>query len=208
MAFPSFFIIFIIIIFVIQHHLHKSQRIEDANKREFWQKEERSLSIRRKEFTKENYIYPSLAVYHFDDLYNLNPSDRMQFQQLAKDLIRLSKLEMMNFSTMTNSEIRLAFGTANQTIIQANEEHFDLFLKTLSKYGHLMLQNNYVEEATLAFEQCISLGSEYHDHYITLAEIYKNCHKKEAFNKLLKKASDIESINKNALIKKLNNYLF
>lgn len=207
MAFPSFFIIFLIIIFIIQHHLRKSRRLEETKKQAFWQQEQQSLSVRKKEFSKTDYIYPDLTQFDFALLNLLDPSIKIQLKQIESDLQRLAKLDMMNFTHMTNSEIRITFGTANQTVIQSNEEHFDLFLKTLAKYAHLMSDQEEYNEAILAFEHCIDLGSEYHDHYLSLATLYEKAHKKEALHHLIEKASSLNSLNKQALVKKLNSYL-
>jgi hypothetical protein len=207
MGIPSIFILFLSLVFVLQHNLRKSKKTDQALKDQFWSKEKQSLTVRKKSFSESDYIRPSLDSLNFDKFTPSLPADRLQHQQLIQDLNRLVVLDMMNFSHMSNSEIRIAYGTANQTVVTDNEEHYNQFLKTLAKYGHFMLDHEESYEAEAAFRLAIDLGSDYTDHYLSLATLYENSNKKEAIQPLIQQANELTSLSKDSIIKKLNNFL-
>ncbi|WZL80664.1 hypothetical protein QBE53_12730 [Vallitaleaceae bacterium 9-2] len=203
MSFPSIFIIFIILVALFQHHLRKNMRQENQNRAQFWSKEEKSLSTRRKELHPEDYITPNLTWLTLPDIPSLEAGQKIHYQQVSKHLQELSTMDMMNFSNLTNTEVRIRFGTANQTIITQNEANYNHFLKALAEYGHLMIELEEYQEAIHAFEEAIRIGSDYSDHYITLAKLYAQHHQHQKLSDLKHKASSLDSLNKTMIEKKL-----
>jgi hypothetical protein len=203
MAFPSFFIIFVISIFVFQHHLRKNNKIENKAKNEFWQKERKSLVVRKKEFSKEDYIVPDITNLTLSIPKDMVPGDELQLKQLVKKIKDLSTHDMMNFSDLSNTELRLRFGTANQSIITNNEYTYNNFLKALASYANLMNDYNLAEESMIALEQCISLGSDFSEHFSHLGQLYINKHMQTELNSLKETANNLISLNKKGILEKL-----
>jgi len=203
MAFPSFFIIFVILIFIFQHHLRKNNKIENKAKDEFWQKEHKSLVVRKKVLSKEDYIVPDITNLALSIPQDMEPSDELQLKQLVKKIKDLSTHDMMNFSDLSNTELRLKFGTANQSIITNNEYSYNNFLKALASYASLMNDYNLVDESLLALEQCISLGSDYSEHFSHLGQLYLDKHMQAEFNALKDTANTLISLNKKGILEKL-----
>lgn len=203
MAFPSFFIIFLIIIFVFQHHLRKNRKIEEQQKQAYWSKEQASLVVRKKEFSPDDYIHPSIDTLKLDTPTSLSEAEKLYLDQLISSIKSLSTADMMNFSHLTNTEIRLQFGTANQTIITNNEQNYTLFLKALGQYAKLMLEHKEIQEATSALEECIRLNSDFSEHYIQLGIIYHSQNNSSQLEILIAKANQLNSINKKGILDKL-----
>jgi tetratricopeptide (TPR) repeat protein len=110
---------------------------------------------------------------------------------------------MMNFSNLSNTEVRLKFGTANQSIITTNEYNYNNYLRTLSEYAGIMADNNNVPEAINAYEQCIALKSDYSNHFIELGKLYKTQNMSTQLKELFEKAELLESLNKKGILEKL-----
>ncbi len=206
MAFPSIFIIFVIFVVLFQYHLRKNMRQENINREQFWNNEEKSLSTRRKEFNENDYIKPNLSKLSFPTVHSLNPGQTLHYQQIKNRLQELSSMDLMNFSNLTNTELRIRFGTANQTVITQNEANYNSFLKSLADYGHLMIEFEEINEAIVAFEECIRLGSDYSDHFITLAQLYLQKNQRYKVTDLIEKAESLKSLNRSIILKKLASF--
>ena len=203
MAFPSIFIIFLIFVFIFQHHMRKTTRQEKLNREKFWNEEKKSLSTRRKNFSQSDYIIPNLSKLTYPTIISIEPGQHLHYQQVTHQLKELSSMDLMNYSDLTNTEIRIRFGTANQTVIAQNEANYNRFLKVLAEYGYLMLEFEEVEEAIIAFEECVRLGSDYSNHYLTLAHLYLQKNQDYKVSKLKEKAQALNSLNKSVILKKL-----
>lgn len=203
MAFPSFFIIFVILIFIFQHHLRKNMKAENKSKDEFWQKEQSSLVVRKKEFTSEDFITPNIEELSLTIPPDMDPGDELQLKQLIKRLKDLSSLDMMNFSQLSNTEIRLKFGTANQSIVENNEYTYNNYLKALASYAYLMNEYKNKAESITALEQCISIGSDYSEHFHYLGKLYLEDRKVDEYKQLIDTASKMTTLNKKGILEKL-----
>ena len=203
MAFPSFFIIFIIFILVFQHHLRKNNKIERKLKDEFWQKEESSLVIRKKEIPQEYYIHSDISSLSLSIPENIDPGDKGQVKQLIKRIKDLSNQDMMNFNQLSNTELRLKFGTANQSIITNNEYTYHNFLKTLASYASLMKEYDKGDESIKALELCISLGSDYSQHFYALGQLYLDQHMTSKLKHLKQIVLDRDFLNQKGILNKL-----
>ncbi len=203
MAVFSVFIIFIILVVLFQHHLRKNMRIEEEAKEKFWQKEKSSLIVRKKEFTESDYIKIPKDQVTFDLEPSFEKGDLMYYRQLIRKLHQLEKLDMMNFSHLSNTEVRLQFGTANQTIIQNNESNYNNYLQVLGKLAKLFADNNEHTMAIKILERCIAMKSDYRDHFILLGHLYSNSGNYVAIKELIKQAEALNSPLKKGLITSL-----
>ncbi len=184
MPFPLFLVLILICAFLFQHHLRKNMRIEDKHREIFWAKEAKSLSVRRKPLTPEDYIYADISQLTFPPLTTLSSGEQRHYQRLIREIKEFATLDLMNFSTLTNTEIRIRFGTAHQTLITQNEENYVQLLRRLAEYGHFMINAHNPHEAIIAFEETVRLGSDYSDHYLSLATLYQEQHQKDKLEQL------------------------
>jgi len=206
MAFPSFFIIFIILIVLFQHHLRKNMRLENQAREQFWAKEQKSLIVRRKDFSSTDYILIPKNTLDLSQPPNLDLGEKLYFKQLLKQINALEEQDMMNFSNLTNSEIRLKFGTANQTVISNNELNYNNYLKALAIIAKFFIEYTQDEKAIDILERCIEMNSDYTDHFITLAKLYQKHSQNVKLKQLLLTASNLETPLKKGLLEKLKSF--
>lgn len=202
MGFPAIFAFFIVVVFLFNYRLKKASREEKKVNVTFWQKERESYSVRKQALSEADYLHPSIEHLCFPTL-ALDSYDQQYFDSLKNKITSLSKKNMMNFSQLTNTEIRFRFGAANQNIISENETNYNAYLKALAEYGKFMNTHNETHEAIAAYEECIDLKSEYSVHYLSLAGLYASQKNKEAFHILCEKASVIDSTSHTKIHEKL-----
>lgn len=206
MHIPVLFIWFLIFALVFYYNIKKTTKKDNAAKEAFWQKEQTSLSVRKKEFEPSDYIKPDMSRLSMVTPPSMDPGDRMHLEQLRQRLHSLESLDMMNFAHLSNTEIRIRFGTANQTIITTNEQHLHVFLKTLAEYGMFMSRHNEKDEAIAAFELAIDLGSDYSNHYVELAKLYASEQNSKAIERLMDKAHHVQTLNQSLILNKLSTF--
>jgi len=205
MGFPTIFALFVIVALLFNYRLNKITRIERKAKVAYWETERDSLSVRRKDFAQEDYLRPDMTALTFPNL-DVKDYDLVLYESLKSKILALSSKDMMNFSHLTNTEIRLQFGTANQTTIADNEANYNSYLKALADYGKFMNEQGELPEAIAALEECIRMKSEYSRHYLYLAQLFSTTKNEEAFHQLCEKASYIDATKQTNLRQKLLDY--
>lgn len=203
MAFPIMFIWFLIAIFIFQHHLRKSSKANDAASKSFWDKEQSSLVVRKKDLEATDYLHPTLDPETLvDESYfkQLACPELFRHQEYLRTLI---PLKMVNFQTMTNADLRLAYGTAMMPTIEVYEENYHNYIRTLLTLAEGLLDVEDNTLATLYLEEGIHMGSDIKHHYLLLASIYDKNQNYSALTDLIDKAKDLTTLTKDALVKEL-----
>lgn len=203
MHIPVLFIWFLIFSLLFYYNIKKTSKKENAAKEAFWEEEQASLSVRKKEFAPSDYLKPDMSRLSMVTPSEMASGDAMHLSQLRQRLKALESMDMMNFSHLSNTEIRMRFGTANQSIITTNEQHLHVFFKTLYEYGVFMERHNETDEAIAAFELAVDLGSDYSNHYVELAKLYEAKNDSRSILKLIQKADTIKTLNRSLILNKL-----
>ncbi len=199
---PSFFILFLTFLFIWTHNLRKRQEKHEAEKEAFWGKEERSLSVRKKEIPAELYFHPNISRFNFPAL-DLEPAAAEKYKTLEKQIRGSVSLPMLSLSNMSNTDLRLNFGTANQPVIAQAEENYEAFLSFLYEYAILMNEHEHADEAITALEEAIRLKSDICQHYFLLADLYQAQSSSESLQVLTALVQDMDSSSKQRIL----NYL-
>lgn len=180
---PSFLFLFLTFVFLWLHHLNRAQKKHIESKEAFWKREEASLVVRKKEIPESCFYHPDLSAFCFP--MPTMAEAKQKFEQLKSILLDGANLPMLCFRGLTNTDIRLEYGTANQPFILQAEENYEAFLGFLFEYAELMITQGEIGEAVLALEECIRMDSDWSKHYIRLADLYHSIHDTKAIAKLL-----------------------
>jgi len=203
MHFPIVFVWFLLAIFIFRHHLRKNSKLSEHASKEFWEKEEASLVVRKQALNKEDYLIPNLptSILQTEAFFaNLNlPSLFRQQTQLS----RLSTQPMVNFQTMSNAELRLKYGTATLTSIELYEENYTQYIQLLFLMGKNLYQANKVSLATIYLEEGVAIGSDIKEHYLLLAKIYATYTSMTSLTQLIEKAKTLRSLTSATLVTEL-----
>jgi len=200
---PLLYIWTIIAFFVFHHHLRKNAKVQEDVTKAFWQKEESSLVVRKKELAEEDYLHPSLTLDQLkgEDWYKaLGQSGLYRYEQHLKELLDKA---MVNFQHMSNTDLRLTFGTANLTVISDYEENWNSYLTTLYTLGKKLLETGETDYGIQLLEEGVRMGTDNRYHFLLLGQHYKATKNQQAFEDLVVRASSLESLTKTALLKAL-----
>lgn len=202
---PSFFILFLTFVLIWVYHSHKGQKKYQAEKEAFWQQEEASLLVRKKEIPADLYFRPKINQLLFPCL-DLSPDKMTKYNKLKDQIQASAPLPMVCFSDLSNAEIRLQFGTANQTFISQAEENYWAFLGFLYEYA-LFMAASHPDQAVLALEEAIRLKSDISHHFILLADLYAGRSNVSALENLLVLAQSLKSSSKSKILDHIHQLL-
>ena len=202
-SFPVVFIWFLIAIFIFRHHMRKNDKTQEKVSSAFWNKEQSSLVVRKKELAPEDYVEIHLTDEDLkDQAYydNLGHSELYRQDTYLRDLI---KKPMVNFQHTTNTDLRLTYGTAMITVIESYEITYNAYITTLYRMGETLMTAGDDEFACKLLEEGIVVGSDNRKLYLLLANFYKKNGYIKELQLLIDKANDLKSLTKNLLIKEL-----
>ncbi len=158
---------FIIFIGIVSLFINKSNRKIRQMEDDFWDKELKANNVRKKSLDNLSYITIDLdALPTETDLNNLNVTECIEI------LKTLSTQKIVDLSGISNTDLKLAYGTANITVLSSYDENFTLLVTTLQKWAKNLLDDGYRGEAKVVLEYAMRLQSDVGTSYRLLSNIY------------------------------------
>ncbi|SER97019.1 hypothetical protein [Lachnobacterium bovis] len=184
--------IFIIFIAILTYQIHKSDAKQAEVESAFWQKEYEANATRKADISTLNYI--SIPLERFPPI--LNTKAENEFRSL-------SEKKIINFSGMTNTELKLKYGVGNLEILSEYENNYNQLITTILEYADDLIDTNHIDNAIELLEFGVSINADVGIIYTKLADIYKSSGKTEKIPDLINKASSLQMITKDSLVQKL-----
>ncbi len=189
---------FPIICILFSYALHSTKRKEQDVDREFWDREQRANFTRKKPLDDLNFITIP------DDLLTMEPElTDEEIIGCLKDLNDLSSSKIVNLTGYTNTDLKLAYGTANITILSEYDFHYTKLVTLLQKLAELLHENLEDELAVRVLEFAVSTGTDVSKSYYLLAELYQQMNTPEKIDLLITRAQGINSLMKNTIVQNL-----
>lgn len=196
---PSFFILFLTFFLIWLYHFKKQQKQYQSQKDAFWERERQAKETRKQEIAAEFFFHPQIQGLCFPAL-ELEATQKQRYLKLSEQIKASADLPMLNFSDLSNTELNLRFGVANQSFITQAEENYHAFIGFLFEYAKFMKSSGHTDEAILALEELIRLKSEKSQHYLLLAEIYQEQKNHSGIERLKLLAEGLEPISQHKFL--------
>lgn len=176
--FPIFFILFVIILGIMSYLRRKVTRAEDEKADAYWAKEREANMTPRQDLTQLDYItIPEQLL--------TAPADTDEETASCCERLRaLSGQDIVNFSGRTNTELKLAYGTANFPALSEMGDRYDTMLITLTMLGQKLTEQNHDREAMDVLSFAVQCGSDISEQYVMLASLYAKHHLTSELSKL------------------------
>ncbi|MCR4991231.1 MAG: hypothetical protein K6A38_10265 [Lachnospiraceae bacterium] len=182
--------------------IHRKREKEAEEYQAFWDEEAKANATRRKPLDDLNYI-----TIPFDKLPVDVLSDREEIASCLEMLHTLSEAPIVNFTGLTNTELKLRYGAPNIDTLSNYDQSYTLLVRTLDKWAHLLYKEGKVKEAKTILEFSVETGSDVSSTYDLLADIYLSDHENEKIKELIPKAEGLNSLMKKSIIKNLEDHL-
>lgn len=164
LIFATFILFTSILSIVIRRH----NRSDKKHQEQFWEREARANHVRRKSL--DNLAYISLPL---ESLPTQAMADDAVVRDCLDTLEYLSHEKIVNLAGYTNTDLKLAYGTANITALSQYDQNFTLLVQTLQKWAEALHRKGYAREARQVLEYAVlSIQSDAGTSYRLLASLY------------------------------------
>lgn len=163
----SIFASFIIFTSILSLVIRRNNRSEAQKQQQFWDREQQANQVRRKPLDDLDYVNLSL-----DTLPITAMTEDIIIKDCLDTLAALADEKIVNFAGLTNTDLKLAYGAANITVLSQYDQNFTLLVQTLQKWAKTLYQAGYISEAKQVLEYAVSIHSDAGTSYRLLATIY------------------------------------
>lgn len=170
----------------------------EQEQQSFWSKERAANNVRKKPLDDLNYI-----AIPFEKL----PCDCHASEPAIADILDslhvLSERKIVNLTGITNTDLKLTYGTANITALTEYDQNFTALVTTLHKWAETLYELGAVPEAKTILEYAVSVDSDVSTSYELLASIYTDAGETAALDALIKHAENLSSPSGKIIVRKL-----
>ena len=180
----------------IRRNNAKTKKIHD----EFWEKERSSHNAPERPTDDLNFIrFPSDLPLHLS-------IDDPRIREYQETLENLTKKRVINLSGISNTDIRLAYGSKNMEELSRADELFIILCRNLNALSSAYLRAGYREEACRLLQFAVSSGSDIRETWSMLGQYYLDNGNATALKLLIDRAGKLDdSLNvKKDILKSLN----
>ena len=179
--------------------LRKSRNLNEKASVDFWENENMANSVRKKQLEESDFIH-----FPFDKLPPEESFDPDVIPECYTALKELSDKKMVNLNGISNTEVKMRFGTANISILTEYDGNYEMFAKNI----YLLCQHLYdldrKEEALMLSEETILTGTDSLSHYKLMIQIYREQGNFSGISWLRENAEKIRGLTKGAILRALN----
>lgn len=187
-------------VYIIASYIRTGNKKIATDTKSFWETESMANSVRSKNISTLPYITVPIVELPFGVA-----SSNIDITKLESQIKSLSTERIINLSAYTNTELKLMYGPANLTSLSDYDENFTILIRHLYKWGRLLNDNNYTDEAIIVLEYGVNIGSDISGHFKLLADLYISKNALDKIETLIEKANLISSLSKATIINNLNN---
>jgi len=190
----SLFLFFWVFCRQMKRHTRSIQEEQQS----FWQKERASNNVRKKPLDDLNYITIPLEKLPFE-----SHAEDETILDCASTIKILSECKIVNLTGITNTDLKLTYGTANITVLTEYDQNFTLLVTTLQKWAEQLYALSDSAGAVTLLEYAVSIGSDVSKAYSLLASIYDENNELSKITFLKECAAKLTSSSGKIIVRKL-----
>ncbi len=97
-----------------------------------------------------------------------------ELAEAERSVCALSGKRILNLTGISNTELRLTYGTASLEPLTVCDQNFTVLIRTLQKWGALLVSSGNPEDAVTVLSYAVSIGSDIAGTYTLLARLYRD----------------------------------
>lgn len=167
MKFP-FFASFIVFCFWLLYEIKKSRNTQEKSNEMFWQREAEANSTRRKSLENLDYIQIPFESLPMELL-----KDDPVIAEYHDALRELSKSPIVNFTGISNTDLKLMYGAPNITLLSRYDQNYTLLVRNLQNWAQALYEKGYIDEACQVLEFAVETHTDITATYKLLSAIYR-----------------------------------
>ena len=167
MKFP-FLATFILFIVLFNIRIRLVSRKEEQKEEKFWDRELRSNSVRKKSLDTLEYVHLPYDLLPFG-----TAGDDENLKEIEDELTALKDLKIVNLTGITNTDLKLEYGTANITALTEYDQNYTSLVIALQKWGDALYTLGRFEDAAKVLEFAVKTRTDITATYRLLIDMYK-----------------------------------
>ena len=183
---------------VLGRALKKNTKAMNEQEQSFWQRERAANSVRKKPLDDLEYIFLPL-----EQLPTAVHSDDAIVQECLDTLTVLKDSKIVNLTGITNTDLKLTYGTANITVLTEYDQNYTSLVTTLQKWANKLYELGDTTNAKIVLEYAVSVRSDVTATYLLLAEIYSQSGLSERIPELVTAAEKLTGTSGKITLRKL-----
>ena len=210
MKFP-FLTSFIVFLFILQHYIHKGNKISEKQEDEFWDREYSANDVRKKSL--DDLVYITFHAEPFYPLTLLGAESCPEFltknpevQNILSRLLFLEEQKIVNLTEYTNTDLKFKYGVANLNLLTDYDTNYNELITLLHNYGDILFKESYPKQALSVLEYAVSIGTDISATYTLCAKIYQENNQWDKLELLKKEAEKISTSRKDSIVRKLQEF--
>lgn len=128
-------------------------------------------------------------------------------QKYQKSLLNFVDKRIVNLSSMTNTELKKAYGPANLPALSEYDANFSELIRILHNYALRLHELDYNDEAKAVLEYSVKIGTDMGITYKLLADFYHAHYRIDKIEELLPYTKHINPLTRDSVISYLNSYI-
>lgn len=181
---------------LIALYLMRSKKKDSSSSETFWEKEVRANSTRRQPLDDLDYIRLSVEDFPMTLLNDVPKAE--DYKQIIQSL---SELPIVNFTGITNTELKLRYGAPNIDLLMSYDQNYTLLVRTLQQWAQILYDAGYADEARRMLEFSVSTGTDVSATYRLLCQIYNEQHTPEKIGELYPVAEMLNSAMQKTIVR-------
>ncbi|MDE6846174.1 MAG: hypothetical protein K2J99_10465 [Lachnospiraceae bacterium] len=177
-------------------YLLKNKKNDSAQREDFWEREVRANSTRRKPLDDLDYIRLSLEDFPMTLLNDIPKAE--DYKHIIQSL---SELPVVNFTGISNTELKLRYGAPNIDLLMSYDQNYTLLVRTLQQWAQMLYDAGYIDEARRMLEFSVSTGTDVSATYRLLCQIYNEQHTPEKIGELYPVAEMLNSAMQKTIVR-------
>lgn len=183
-----FLTIFIVFIIILTYHIKKGDAAQAKVNEEFWEKEHKSNAVRKQDISKLDYI-----TIPFEKI-----PQKLE-TSTEKKLFAFAEKPMLNLTGISNTDLKLSYGTANLAILSEYDTNFTDFVALLPEYTSELQEAGQVDTAQTLLEFAVKCNADSRKIYEQLAYIYISQNTPDKINFLYESSEQLPDLTKKSI---------
>ncbi len=179
----------------------KSRKNAAAMEQEFWQRERAANNPRRKPLDDLDYIHLPMEIFPMELL-----QDNPKIEDYRQIILSLKDQPIVNFTGLTNTELKLRYGAPNITKLTTYDQNYTLLARTLQQWAQALYDSGFSREACQLLEFAMSTHTDVSASYRLLCRIYQENGTPEKIGTLYPVAQSLTSAMQKPIVRILQEF--
>ncbi len=167
MKFP-FLASFILLIVFLNLRMRRVSRKEEEKEAGFWERELQSNNVRKKSLENLDYIHIPYDLLPFE-----SAGENEILKKSEETLLSLKDEKIVNLTGISNTDLKLEYGTANITALSQYDQNYTTLVCTLQDWGQELYNQGRYEDARDVLEFAAKTRSDITATYRVLLDLYR-----------------------------------